>query len=670
MPEIYVQPTPRQGANFFDQFDAPASQGAEAANTIGGMESGGNYQAVGPDAGKGRGHAIGKYQVLPANVGPWTKEAIGVELTPEQFAASPAVQDAVFQHKFVGQYLPKYGPEGAARAWFAGEEGMNHPARTDVNGTSVAGYGQRASLAMSARTGNFFDQFDGGQPEVIPSVSDRFSPVTAQPENPALQSALQDRAASMTQGAAQPPAAQMATDFDNVVPAATQGTTPNVDAYKGRLVSSEVFQNDAGEIEYRDPTTGKVVPTDTKTQVAIRDPQDGVVKIFSRSEDTNESPVVGVSRVLSSGMAAGAPTARPGIAAPMARSIQPRASDVMATAKPFYKAFKDEAGKIYLSAETRQDMALRIRDALDNANFIEELAKPVYSATKILEKDKPISLDELQQVKRVIGKSFNSPEKNVRDAAGVASAEIGRIIAEVSPNAAKSLKTGDQIYSTARSVQDLQRKSEIAGLRAGSSGYGGNSVNSMRQVLKPIVTKAIEGRVTGFQPAEIQAMRDIVEGTTATNTLRGIGQFSPTKGIMQTGGGLTAIGGGAVVAGPAGAVVAAAIPALGAASNKLATILTGKQIERLQTLVAKRSPAYAEAVKRSVDRYEQAQAAFASKPAPNTLAGYLSASRALSAGLTRDGIQVSSGDLLRSIQGPINAAADDEEPKPVGIGHQ
>ena len=76
------------------------------------------------------------------NVGPWTKEALGFSMTPAEFLANPEAQDAVFQFKF-GQYVNKYGPEGAARAWFAGERGMNNPNAKDVLGTTVAAYGAK-----------------------------------------------------------------------------------------------------------------------------------------------------------------------------------------------------------------------------------------------------------------------------------------------------------------------------------------------------------------------------------------------------------------------------------------------------------------------------------------------------------------------------------------------
>jgi hypothetical protein len=68
-------------------------------------------------------------------------------MTPEQFLSNPDAQEAVFKAKF-GDYVQKYGPEGAAKAWFAGEKGMNNPNAKDVLGTTVAGYGQKFTQAL------------------------------------------------------------------------------------------------------------------------------------------------------------------------------------------------------------------------------------------------------------------------------------------------------------------------------------------------------------------------------------------------------------------------------------------------------------------------------------------------------------------------------------------
>jgi len=124
----------------------PAGGGGDFGSAIAGIESGGRYDALGPKTKTGD-QAHGKYQVMGANIGPWTKEILGKEMSPQDFLASPEAQDAVFKGKF-GQYAQKYGPEGAARAWFAGEGGMNNLDAKDQLGTSVGQYGQKFAQAV------------------------------------------------------------------------------------------------------------------------------------------------------------------------------------------------------------------------------------------------------------------------------------------------------------------------------------------------------------------------------------------------------------------------------------------------------------------------------------------------------------------------------------------
>jgi hypothetical protein len=73
------------------------------------QESGGN-----PSARNTRTGAYGRYQILPSNWEPWSREALGrvVERTPEN-------QHRVAQYK-LAQYTREFGPEGAAVAWYAG----------------------------------------------------------------------------------------------------------------------------------------------------------------------------------------------------------------------------------------------------------------------------------------------------------------------------------------------------------------------------------------------------------------------------------------------------------------------------------------------------------------------------------------------------------------------
>lgn len=154
-------------------------QAGGAANAIAGIESGGRYDAIGPDTGGGN-RAHGKYQVMASNVGPWTKEILGKEMTPQEFLANPQAQDAVFQGKF-GQYRQQYGSdEAAARAWFAGPGGMNNPNAADVNGMTVARYGQKFQAGMQGQGGPQQAVLRG--PPGTPTPIGTYTPGTARAE--------------------------------------------------------------------------------------------------------------------------------------------------------------------------------------------------------------------------------------------------------------------------------------------------------------------------------------------------------------------------------------------------------------------------------------------------------------------------------------------------------
>jgi hypothetical protein len=171
--------------NFFDQFDstdsAPAPKGSRYADAISTVESGGNYREIGPNTGS-MGRALGKYQVMSANVGPWSKEVLGREVTPQEFISDPKLQDAIFEGKF-GQYVEKYGPDGAARAWFAGENGMRNPNARDVLGTSVAEYSRRFNKALAPDARGAVEQFGAGQPDAMAfAATDKPNISQAKPE--------------------------------------------------------------------------------------------------------------------------------------------------------------------------------------------------------------------------------------------------------------------------------------------------------------------------------------------------------------------------------------------------------------------------------------------------------------------------------------------------------
>ena len=87
-----------------------SDQLAALLSGIAGVESRGwanPYIAQGPTTASGD-HAYGKYQVMGANIPQWTARDFGQVLTPQQFLATPAAQEAVAAHE-LGASLARFG---------------------------------------------------------------------------------------------------------------------------------------------------------------------------------------------------------------------------------------------------------------------------------------------------------------------------------------------------------------------------------------------------------------------------------------------------------------------------------------------------------------------------------------------------------------------------------
>lgn len=89
---------------------------------IRGQESGGNYRATNPSG------ASGAYQILRSNFvnpGGWDKEALGRDITYNEFMSNPGIQDAIARYK-LGQYMKTRGMAGAAATWYGGDWGYKN----------------------------------------------------------------------------------------------------------------------------------------------------------------------------------------------------------------------------------------------------------------------------------------------------------------------------------------------------------------------------------------------------------------------------------------------------------------------------------------------------------------------------------------------------------------
>ncbi|WP_287302113.1 phage tail length tape measure family protein [Mesorhizobium sp.] len=125
---------------------------AAYASAIRSIESAGSggYSALGPWTRGDR--AYGAYQVMGNNIPSWSQDALGKSLTPSQFLADPAAQDAIFKNQF-GKYLSKYGnPQDAASAWFTGGPLKTGAGARDVLGTSGSAYVDKFNAAVQKAT--------------------------------------------------------------------------------------------------------------------------------------------------------------------------------------------------------------------------------------------------------------------------------------------------------------------------------------------------------------------------------------------------------------------------------------------------------------------------------------------------------------------------------------
>ena len=124
-------------------------------NTIGQKESSGRYGAVNKYSG-----ALGKYQIMPSNINGrtrgWDYEALGHDVSTQQFLSSPEIQEKVARYK-LQQYYNKYGPAGASIAWYAGPGAANRYVKTGKASTNTQAWGFPSIASyMQSITGSMF----------------------------------------------------------------------------------------------------------------------------------------------------------------------------------------------------------------------------------------------------------------------------------------------------------------------------------------------------------------------------------------------------------------------------------------------------------------------------------------------------------------------------------
>lgn len=108
------------------------------------QESGGNYRA------RSSVGAAGAYQVMPGNLPAWSLEAVGRRVALAEFLGSRELQDRIARRK-IGEYCARYGPRGAAAAWFSGRPELHRDYRYRGGGAASVGAYVDSVMALSRR---------------------------------------------------------------------------------------------------------------------------------------------------------------------------------------------------------------------------------------------------------------------------------------------------------------------------------------------------------------------------------------------------------------------------------------------------------------------------------------------------------------------------------------
>ena len=129
-------------------------------SALGKIESNNNYSALGPQTKRGD-RAYGKYQIMGANIPQWTQQALGKQMSADEFLSDKEAQDETAKYHF-GKALKQYGnPQDAASVWFTGKPMQKAGDVQDVLGTTapkyVENFNKAAGLSGGQKTASLQD---------------------------------------------------------------------------------------------------------------------------------------------------------------------------------------------------------------------------------------------------------------------------------------------------------------------------------------------------------------------------------------------------------------------------------------------------------------------------------------------------------------------------------
>lgn len=264
------------------------------------------------------------------------------------------------------------------------------------------------------------------------------------------------------------------------------------------------------------------------------------------------------------------------------------------------------------------------------------------------------SVDDLLAAKRgfgrVAGERKPFPQMGPTEDAAAASSTIPKID-ELIESAAPGMQEANKNWSAAQAAKAIDARIQKAEMGAAVNNSGMNIGNKIRQQAFQILNSP--GARRGLQENELQMLKELAEGNPTRNTLR---WFS---NVFGGGGGLGAEITGDIASrhlGPIGWLLSP----IGTALKHVEGHLTVKAANRISEAIRSRSP-YGKALESSAQRWNEAQDALASNPSPARYAAFSIASRNLANTMSVSGAKIDPAQLIKSVQGPVAAGAQDEQ---------
>ncbi len=297
-------------------------------------------------------------------------------------------------------------------------------------------------------------------------------------------------------------------------------------------------------------------------------------------EATAGTPIEPVARTAAAITAGGLGSLRKGAAPPEL----PSAATIKTAAGKAYDALQDAGNGIPVPPQAWNSLNNRAIDMLNTKGLREPIVPKTHAiANDVLGNPQVGDVSDLIIAKRAFKELANGSDASEAKAATSLLPMIDTQIIQAAPQLYRQLRTADADYASAMQAKQVENAIELGKLNAGTSGVGGNLVNTVRQQFKPMVKLGDE--MPGSTPDELAQARKVATGGNRgsfTNLLRLGGRLDPSSGGL-----MAALQLGATLP-TGGANISVAIG--GYAARKLAEARTLSEANKLSEMIRSRSP--------------------------------------------------------------------------------